>query len=116
MASDVVRGEVQMLRTASTAVNSSADALAGNFRLSWGKSGEETDYLPAEVGEAELEAALEALADVRDVQVDSTGGFKVTYGRNAESETCNLFRDRHDRKTTVTARRIVKRNPFQVQD
>lgn len=69
MASEVVRSEVQVLRAESTAVNSSADTIAGNFRLSWGEDGEETDYLPAEVGEVELEAALQGLKDIRDVQV-----------------------------------------------
>lgn len=69
MASEVVRSEVQVLRTESTAVNSSVDSVAGNFRLSWGEDGEETDYLPADVGEVELEAALEGIKDVRDVQV-----------------------------------------------
>lgn len=69
MASEFTRSEVQVLRLASTATNVAADTLSGNFRLSWGNGGEETDYLPADVGEVELEAALEALQDVRDVQV-----------------------------------------------
>lgn len=69
MASEPVRSEVQVLRLASTAVSVANDTLTGNFRLSWGDGGEETDYLPADVGEVELEAALEGLQDVRDVQV-----------------------------------------------
>ena len=69
MASDLVRNEVQVLRTASTAISSSSETIFGNFRLSWGYGGEETDYLPADVGEVELEAALEALMEVRDVKV-----------------------------------------------
>lgn len=69
MASELIRSEVQVLRIESTAVNASSDSLAGSFRLTWGDGGEETDYLPADVGEVELEAALEALTDVRDVQV-----------------------------------------------
>lgn len=66
MASDHTRSEVQVLRLESPA---SSDTLGGNFRLSLDDGGEETDYLPAGVGEAELEAALEALPDIRDVQV-----------------------------------------------
>lgn len=69
MASELVRSEVQVIQTASTAMNASDDTLIGNFRLSWGDGGEETDYLPANAGEVELEAALEALTEVRDVQV-----------------------------------------------
>lgn len=66
MASELTRSEVQVLRLESTATS---DTLTGNFRLSWGDGGEETDYLPADVGEVELEAALEALGEIRDVQV-----------------------------------------------
>lgn len=66
MASDLTRSEVQVLRLAST---DTSDTLSGNFRLSWGDGGEETDYLPFDVGEVELEAALEALQEIRDVQV-----------------------------------------------
>lgn len=69
MAYEVVRSEVQVIRTQSTATNASMDTISGNFRLSWGEDGEETDYLPADVGEVELEAALEGLQDIRDVQV-----------------------------------------------
>lgn len=69
MASELIRYEVQVLRVASGASNSSSDSIAGNFRLSWGEEGEETDYLPADVGEVELKAALEALVEVREVQV-----------------------------------------------
>lgn len=69
MASELTRSEVQVLRMASTATSFAADTLSGTFRLSWGDGGEETDYLPVDVGEVELEAALEALQDVRDVQV-----------------------------------------------
>lgn len=72
MASEVIRSEVQVIRTESTALNSSADIIVGTFRLSWGDDGEETDFLPAAVGEVELEAALEALQEVRDVQVMSS--------------------------------------------
>lgn len=67
MASDPTRSEVQVLRLESD--SASADTLTGNFRLSWGEGGEETDYLPWNVGEVELEAALEALQEIRDVQV-----------------------------------------------
>lgn len=77
MASELIRNEVQVLRVASSAVNSSSDSIAGNFRLSWGDGGEETDYLPADVGEVELEAALEALVEVRDVQVGVVHGFEM---------------------------------------
>lgn len=66
MASDLTRSEVQVLRLEST---DASDTLSGNFRLSWGDGGEETDYLPFDVGEVELEAALEALQEIRDVQV-----------------------------------------------
>ena len=66
MASDLTRSEVQVLRLESTVAS---DTLTGNFRLSWGDGGEETDYLSYDVGEVELEAALEALQDIRDVQV-----------------------------------------------
>lgn len=66
MASDLTRSEVQVLRLESTVAS---DTLNGNFRLAWGEGGEETDYLPADVGEVELEAALEALQEIRDVQV-----------------------------------------------
>ena len=66
MASEPTRSEVQVLRLESN--SASADTLNGNFRLSWGEGGEETDYLPWNVGEVELEAALEALQEVRDVQ------------------------------------------------
>lgn len=69
MASEPTRSEVQVLRLASMATNFASDNLTGNLRLSWGEGGEETDYLPADVGEVQLEAALEALEDVRDVQV-----------------------------------------------
>lgn len=69
MAADFVRSEVQVIKSTSTAANSSSDAISGSFRLSWGLGGEETDYLPADIGEVALEAALEALEDVRDVQV-----------------------------------------------
>ena len=62
---------------ASSAVNSSSDSIAGNFRLSWGDGGEETDYLPADVGEVELKAALEAFVEVRDVQVGVVLGFET---------------------------------------
>lgn len=78
MASDPVRNEVQVLKTASTALNSSSDIIVGTFQLSWGYGGEETDYLPADIGEAELEAALEALVEVRDVQVDLSAAFVLT--------------------------------------
>ena len=54
MASELIRNEVQVLRVASSAANASSDSIAGNFRLSWGEGGEETDYLPADVGEVEL--------------------------------------------------------------
>lgn len=66
MASEFTRSEVQVLRLESAAAS---DTLTGNFRLSWGDGGEETDYLAWNVGEVELEAALEALHQVRDVQV-----------------------------------------------
>lgn len=77
MASELIRHEVQVLRVASTAINSSSDSIVGNFRLSWGDGGEETDYLPADVGEVELKAALEALVDVRDVQVGVSRWFEL---------------------------------------
>lgn len=67
MASEVTRSEVQVLRLESDAT--STDTLTGTFRLSWGDGGEETDYLPWNALETELEAALEALHDIRDVQV-----------------------------------------------
>ena len=69
MASELTRSEVQLLRLESDAA--SADTLTGNFRLSWGEGGEETDYLAWDVLEAELEVALEALQEIRDVQVRS---------------------------------------------
>lgn len=75
MASELIRNEVQVLRVASSAANASSDSIAGNFRLSWGEGGEETDYLPADVGEVELKAALEALVEVREVQVGVVHGF-----------------------------------------
>lgn len=78
MASEPTTSEVQVLRLASTATDYSSDTLTGNFRLSWGEGGEETDYLPADVGEVQLEAALEALEDVRDVQV--TGSSSLCAG------------------------------------
>lgn len=64
----MMRSEVQIIRTASLAANSSSDSIVGSFRLSWGDGGEKTDYLPANIGEMEFEAALEALVNVRDVQ------------------------------------------------
>lgn len=66
MASELTRSEVQVLRLGSTV---DSDTLTGTFRLSWGEGGEETDHLPVDVGEVDLEAALEALRDIRDVQV-----------------------------------------------
>lgn len=66
MASELSRSEVQVLQLKSAVTS---DTLTGNFRLSWGEGGEETDYLPWNVGEVELEAALEALQEIRDVQV-----------------------------------------------
>lgn len=84
MASELLRSEVQVLRLASTAASSSSDLIVGNFRLSWGDGEEETDYLPADVGEVELEAALEALVDVRDIQVRITA-FRILRGRKSES-------------------------------
>lgn len=78
MASDSIRHEAQVVRSASTAANISSDTISGTFRLSWGTGGEETDHLSADVGEVELEAALEAFEDVRDVQV--RGSIRVQHG------------------------------------
>lgn len=96
MASELIRHEVQVLRVASSAVNSSSDSIAGNFRLSWGDGGEETDYLPADVGEVELKAALEALVEVRDVQVGVVHGFKIQRLRKSAQSVmfrCGLSTD-----------------------
>lgn len=96
MASELIRNEVQVLRVASSAVNSSSDSIAGNFRLSWGDGGEETDYLPADVGEVELKAALEALVEVRDVQVGVVHGFEIQSLRKSAQSVmfrCGLSMD-----------------------
>ncbi|CAM9130727.1 unnamed protein product, partial [Phaeothamnion confervicola] len=67
MADDDRRDEVQVIRAVDPAGATNATDLRGVWRLSLG--GEPTGFLPAQATEAQLEAALEALEDVRDVQV-----------------------------------------------
>lgn len=105
MASEPVRSEVQVLRLASTAVSVANDTLTGNFRLSWGDGGEETDYLPADVGEVGLEAALEGLQDVRDVQVCVHSVFIVPFSVSPPGQVAIFFFFCENEQTFV-ARRI----------
>lgn len=101
MASEVLRSEVQVIRTQSTATNASMDTISGNFRLSWGEDGEETDYLPADVGEVELEAALEGLQDIRDVQVKREGAHHGCIKRITNKSI------RHGVRTTVNRSQLT---------